>query len=282
MKKNTVGKRPYWHVDAKWISGIIFSIILCTTIFTFGLMKITEENVAVDISAYTIATSFSSKGLSDTTEIDDLKDAVKASKKGYIKPIEGLDVIVRLEDLEDKTPVEIRLDIFRQIAQPLYEGSEGLAKITETDEMYQDIESNQGLLAFFTRDTNLYLKTQFMLLSFASIIFLALTIFFSYGFGRLVSPSVVALFVGLPNTIFWGIVNLVSKNINEVSLPFISDIPGNEKLTTSITEIIANALPAVAGIFYKTYGYLFIISIVILCGAGVGKIIVKMKNKDEK
>ncbi len=42
-------RRPYWHVDAKWIAGIIFTLLLTPTVLAYGLSGITSEASSVGV-----------------------------------------------------------------------------------------------------------------------------------------------------------------------------------------------------------------------------------------
>jgi len=61
--------RPYWHVDAKWIAGLLLLSVLGLGQLLFNLAQVTAERPAVETVSKVLALSFSPKGLDDETEI---------------------------------------------------------------------------------------------------------------------------------------------------------------------------------------------------------------------
>lgn len=45
----TARPRPYWHVDAKWVVGLVLLLVWSATLFGFGLYRLTDEKVAVPL-----------------------------------------------------------------------------------------------------------------------------------------------------------------------------------------------------------------------------------------
>src|SRR5687767_7228754 len=116
------------HKDFKWVSGIIAFAFLAITFALFNLVYLTSKPIAVELGTIVAASMFSPHGLDDATEINILRRQKTAS--GTIQPIPGLPVTVATNDLEKKTPRELRLTIFRQIVEPIYEGTEGIKEFT--------------------------------------------------------------------------------------------------------------------------------------------------------
>ena len=50
-------KRPYWYVDAKWISGIIFLVFFITGILFFNISQIISKNNVIDTASAKIESS---------------------------------------------------------------------------------------------------------------------------------------------------------------------------------------------------------------------------------
>lgn len=272
--------RPYWHVDAKWIFGILFALFLCLSVFFFSLYKVTNKANAINIMSYVIANGFSINGLDDTSEIDDLKDMIKNSENGYVMPLPDLNIKVRAEDVEGKTPREIRMMIFSALAEPIYEGGEAIEGITNNPDLAKNIEENLGLLSFLSSSTHNFFYNLSLVFSFFALVFLAPLIYFSYQFGRLVSPGIIVVFVALPNALFWGLVNLVTRNINIVRIPFIEG-EGSKDLTTSVNDIILQTLPNASQSILRTYLILGSIGLGLLLIALIGKMIVTVRAKEQ-
>ncbi len=66
-------QRPYWHVDAKWIAGLLLFFVLSAGLLVFNLVQITAEGPAVEMVSTAMALAFSQKGLDDETEIAEFR-----------------------------------------------------------------------------------------------------------------------------------------------------------------------------------------------------------------
>ena len=139
----SLGPRPYWHLDAKWLTGLLLVIALGLTVMAYNLMLATEEKAATDTLALTYALTFSQQGLDDQSEIDSLKAAVEASPDKTIKPMPGMNVTIAEQDLVNHTPREIRLNYFRQWAEPFYnQGPPGMLALAENEEMKKSLDKS--------------------------------------------------------------------------------------------------------------------------------------------
>jgi hypothetical protein len=166
-------KRPYWFVDAKWISGIIF-VLLCTPmLLAFGLTQATSETVSVHM--FSIA-------------FTEMKLAA--------------------------TPAEAK-----SLAESVYtKGSQALIDRLPDKEAKQTIESVKTWIDLFTKPTNNWFLTVFIVLLVLEILPFGLLIFFSHRFGRIKSPGYALLFGGLPGLV---LTILLEKSIigSDFSLP---------------------------------------------------------------
>ncbi|MDD3480642.1 MAG: hypothetical protein PHW75_00215 [Patescibacteria group bacterium] len=271
--------RPYWHVDAKWVFGIFFAIFLFLALFSYGVAKFTERENAVDIMSYIMASSFSPGGIDSTSEIDDLKDMIKLSDDGYVKPIEGLNIKIKGEDVEGKTPREVRLMIFSSIAGPVYDGGGALEGIAANEAAAKNIKDNLGLLSFMNSKYHDLFYSQAIVFSFIALAFLAPLIYFSFHFGRLVSPAAVAFFVAGPGALFWGLVHLVSENIQLMTIPFIEEGEGSQKIATGINEIILQILPKISDTFFRIYSTVCYVAVGLIIIAIIGKVVTRFREK---
>ena len=57
-KQKSTKPRPYWHVDAKWITGILLVFTLSITFLVFNLGQITNAENGVDFLTLMIASVF--------------------------------------------------------------------------------------------------------------------------------------------------------------------------------------------------------------------------------
>lgn len=86
--------RPYWHVDAKWVTGLVLIFVLSAALLVHALTRITAERQAVDAVSTALAIAFSPKGLDEPTDLALLRERLKASPGG-LQPIPGLRITIR-------------------------------------------------------------------------------------------------------------------------------------------------------------------------------------------
>src|SRR3990172_4959778 len=122
--------RPYWHVDVKWIAGLLLTFVLGLTLVAFSLVQVTAEKPAVDTLSMAMAVSLSGKGLDDETEIAEMRLRLAASPTGEIQPFPGLTLTIREEDFAGRAGPRPPLPFSRNPAEPIYRlGGEGLAEL---------------------------------------------------------------------------------------------------------------------------------------------------------
>jgi hypothetical protein len=182
--------------DFKWLSGISAFVFLAVAFLLFNAVYLTSKPVAVELGALATAAMFSPKGLDDATDIDIVRRRAKAGAD--IQPIPGLPVTLSAQDIASKSPRELRLTIFRQIVEPIYEGEEGISAFTGKDLTREEIMSEYGVLAFISRDTHRLLRNIFMAALLPAGAALVLLAYFSRGWGRLVSPALAVALSSLP------------------------------------------------------------------------------------
>jgi len=201
--------RPYWHVDAKWVAGLLLLCVLGTGLLLASLWWVTAERPAVDTVSTFLALSFSPKGLDDETEIAQLRQTLRASPTGVVQPVEGLRVTVREEDIVGRSPREVRLYLFGQLAGPFYrEGLDGLTAMADDPEVQRRIEQGVGPLVLFTAAAHRTLQRALILVGICTGVLLVPLIAFSYRFGRVGSPGVVLFAASLPGTVLSSLVRL--------------------------------------------------------------------------
>lgn len=241
--------RPYWHVDAKWVAGLLLVVVLSVTLLVLNLVQITAEQPATEMMATTLATLFSRRGLDDESEIALMRQALRASPDGTLQPIPGLPIVIREKDIAGLSPRQIRLYAFRQLAVPIYRGgAAGLAAQITDPEMRKSLAGGVGILELFTLKTHQFLRRVLLLLVGICLFLFIPLIFFSYRFGRLVSPGVVLFVTSLPGTgvsvLLWGI----TQN-QELPAP-----PGEAgSITGMLGYMLANILPHVVPIVVRNY-----------------------------
>ena len=111
--------RPLWLSDAKWIVGILAFFVVAATALVMSLGRLTERDTAVNISTMIIATMFSPGGLDDPGDIEQAKTKLKAVPGKSLEVLPG--VTITADEVEGKSPRELRLMIFRRLAEPIYD-----------------------------------------------------------------------------------------------------------------------------------------------------------------
>src|SRR5574341_1993453 len=191
--------RPYWHVDAKWVTGILLLFLLSITFPLFLLTKVTGPDHGIDLLTVLIASSFSREGLDQEADLAIMHQKIAESPDEAWQPIPSLKIVVREQDIAGLTPREMRLWFFRQLAEPIYyEGQGGLASLATDPEMAKNMEGGIGPFGFISAETHGKLQKIFFVFGFISLTLLGLLVFFSYRFGRLGSPGCVIFLSAVP------------------------------------------------------------------------------------
>lgn len=176
--------RPYWHVDLKWIFGILTTLFLSVSLLLFSLSILTSEKTAIPLVTFIVASQFSKNGLDDPKDIEETKAKFLNSRQDVFYPIEGQNVSITRSDLETLSPRELRLKIFRQVVEPYYFG--------QVDE---ETKKKAGLLAIVSHTTHNIINQIFFISIIPLLLSLFGLLFFSYRYGKLISPAVIFLLV---------------------------------------------------------------------------------------
>lgn len=262
MAKAVTQPRPYWHVDLKWIFGILFLISLQLTILFVNLYVLTNEKNGVDISTHLVATAFSRNGLDDGSDLVAAKKQIAQSPDKRIYPIpKNKEVFITEEDLNTLSPREIRYKTFRKITEPLYKMGldEYASRFAPDQQSREQFRQSAFLLSVFTAKTHKAIGGWLVLFIGISLVFLAGLVFFSSGFGRFVSPAIVSIMVGL----------------FALPLAVISSASKSGPEPPQWQEAVAPIVGISAGI----YLILLISGIVLLVAAGIGHAVTKRKTK---
>lgn len=269
-------QRPYWFVDAKWIFGLFFMFLLGLTIFTFGLYQASNESNGVETLTKIIALEFSRNGLDDQTEIDTLKKQILTSTNGKIKPIPTLNVTLSLADVTNKSPREIRYNIFRNIAKPIYNNGVGAESVLNDPEAIAKFRGDTFILrVLFSENSHNIIGNAFLILALLSTFSLTGIVFFSYRFGRIANPGFVILMTCLPWLIVYQLVGILTKNISDSSF----SIGENGAYGAMIGPFVRLIVPDIAAIFSRVYLIGLATGIGLLVVAGIGRLTMKIVDK---
>lgn len=271
--------RPYWHVDAKWLTGILLLFLLNITFLVFILVQVTAPEQGIALLTMTLASSFSAEsgGLDAAGDIEIMRQKIAEAPNGEFQPIPGMKIIVREEDIAGKTPREARLWFFRQWAEPLYyDGAQGLVSLTADPEMDKNISEGVGPLTLVSAKSHSKLQRALAISGLASLVFLVLLIFFSYRFGRLGSPGCTIFLAAIPGLILLGGVRgwLEQSAQNSAAV-------GEETYVTRYAQLAVDVLPDIVQRAMQIYVFLIFLGLVLMLAALIGAVFVReRKNKE--
>jgi hypothetical protein len=152
--------RPYWHVDAKWVAGLLLASVLSLTLLVSSLVQMTAEEPALETLSLTMALLFSRHGLDDETEIAELRQQLRDSPTGSFQPFPGSSITIQETDLVGRSPREIRLALFRQLAQGIYrQEAMGQPALTQPPDGQTIPIDELGILVVFTLESHRTLQS---------------------------------------------------------------------------------------------------------------------------
>src|SRR3989344_8360523 len=174
--------RPYWHVDAKWVCGLLLILSLAITLFLFALVKLTDEKNGPTIAALAVGAAFI-RGDS-AVNIEEARAEI-AKRGGQIQPLPNFpDIVITEADL-DLPLRDLKLKVFKPITDLIYQnGIEATAaKYAPTPEAKEQFINDAFFFKLFTKDTHRSLKGKLTILIIISLILLAGVVYFSAGWG---------------------------------------------------------------------------------------------------
>lgn len=193
--------RPYWHLDAKWIVGLLLTVTILATLLAYILFKITQREVAIRSTAIIIASLFSPEGLDEAKSFQEAKTKFLADKDQF-QPLPGLKIFVTRDDLEQLSPRGIRIKIFSQITQAFYDGGDnGLQQITQEGQSAQELAGSLKLLSPFTQKGHLLIQKILNFSLIINTILLLGLIYFSTRWGKLFSLALIIFLSSFPLTV---------------------------------------------------------------------------------
>lgn len=271
--------RPYWHVDAKWITGILLLFLLNITFLSFILVQATSADRGIDLLTIILASSFSRDGLDQEVDLEVMHQKIAESPNGAWQPIPSLKIVVREQDIAGLTPREMRLWFFRQLAEPIYyEGQQGLAGLASDPEMAKNMTGGIGLFGFISAETHGKLQNIFFVFGFISLVLIGLLVFFSYRFGRLGSPGCVLFLAALPGLLMLSMVGgWLEHSAGNLAQP--TETTTVTLYTQMIGQLAADALPEIVQMAIRTYLILILLGLGLVLAALTGSLFMRKQNK---
>ncbi len=249
--------RPYWHVDAKWICGLLFAVALTSTLVLTALWRLTSEAIAIPVATQVVASLFSPAGLDDPSDIETLKAQAASQPGDIIHPLPGQSASLTKQELTSLSPRELRLKIFRQVVEPYYvEGVDTVAAKAPTPAEQAKIKRDATLLTPLNRQTHTYLGGFITGAVIITMLLLAGLVFFSWRWGRLANAGLIGLLVSGPPTLF---LLAVSSSASRDGGPV-------RQLTPELTHQVASSL-------LVPYAWVAATSLTLLLAALIGRLI---------
>lgn len=260
--------RPYWYIDAKWVAGLLLFSSLSACLLLYNLSALTERDKAVPISATIVATLFSPKGLDDASGLKKFRKQVASMPGTTVAPIKQFpSITISKHDALTLGPADLKIALFSQITGPIYDlGLKTAAKqLTPKPADQQEFVSQAQLLGILTKQTHTLLQVLFLGAAIASVVFTALLVFFSAGWGRLASP---------------GIVLLAISPVATLASLFLLHPPTNGY--TAGIAMPRNIAEDIGGTLSQSYGYATLLGILLLGTAFAGKVVSALMRQSQK
>ena len=268
--------RPYWHVDVKWIAGLLLVIPLSLTLLVYGLVQITAEEPAIRTMSTAMALAFSPGGLDDESDIAQLRQLLSASPDKSIELAPGLPITVREEDIAGLSPREARLAIMRKVAEPLYnDGVEAFLAQIEDPELRAAIGDVSVLLDLSTRETHGWLLGALVVLATVSSVLSVPLVLFSYRFGRLGSLGCALSVASFPGSILFGLLRRVGSGAQAVPPP------REAGMTALATYVVSHVAPPVAQVFARSYSICLAAGLGLCLFGVLGSLVWRLTQKEE-
>ena len=254
-------QRAGWRVDCKWIAGIAFTLSLMAATMAFGVYQSTtikQTKVIVQVALGEKLEEVIALNYNQIITIAQLNPE-------QTLPTENMPIKLEIKgkDIAGKSQDELVAYFIDEIATQAYNQNinfEGEASNQQPKE--GDMFSSFALSVFnvLNAKTHQFLGTALTAIIAFSLLFLGLLVAFSYRFGRLISPAISFLIVGLSGVAF--------------SLPL--------RLSAAISQQFSKVVAAPIANFFDIYLTLLATGVVLLTVGVIGNTVLWMLSKKEK
>lgn len=268
-KAHTLQKpRPYWHVDAKWVLAILLTIMAAVTLPIVAAYYLTSEGPATKLISYAMAGLTSPQGIDSEEGLKELR-AETLAKGSKTITFGGVDVTLTVEDVTTLSPRELRLKVFGAFATRFYhQGAEGIARSQGASaESTETLKKDASLISVFGKEVHDQVGMALVWVALIDLLLLAGVVFFSHRFGRLVSPGIVLLLVGLPGILFGAIASQNPEVVGAAREQNPADI------AAMIGTFISYIGPLIVPYFASVYLFALVSGVGLLLLAGVAKLV---------
>jgi len=275
MEKDTkteTKKPAYWRKDVQWIVGIMLSVMLGIFLLSIGMARITEEENAVAITSTAIATLLSGD-LDDPTDTNQFMALMRVT--GSISPIPDLDVTITADEVEGKTPREIRIALFEKIARPIYQdGEAGLVALSKSPEAAIQLKGQLGALGILTQKNHDFISTVQNALALIVGVLMVLLIIASRRLGRIFAPGLIVALASAPGAALFSLLDRAAR-ANEAAVGHIA----TEGLWAGIQGILKEIGYLATGPLAQIYQTAFFVGLGLVGISIVGKLLLIFTQK---
>lgn len=257
--------RPYWHVDAKWVCGLLLLLFLGTSLLLYSLANLTNEKNGPRLAALIVGSMFI-RGDDQQLKTDAREELAKQG--GVIRPLPNMPSVTITEKDLELTPTEIKLKVFMPLTETIYQNGVGgtADQFAKTPEEREKFVKDAAVFNLFTKTTHDTLKKFFNITILLSLLFLLGVIYFSAGWGRLANPGLLLLVVSLPGSLLaMAILNTPKDGKDGAALGFLPPEFGQQ---------VGNALS-------QSYNRTATMGLLLLGAAAIGKIVTTIIRKRE-
>lgn len=261
---NTPKTRPYWHVDLKWMFGIMAFMSLWGALLLNAFAALSERDNATEITSSFVTSILKKNSVDVSGAIDQLRAQAAALPDDAVVSLPEMPAVkITKTELLTKTNEEIQSLAITQLMTPIYD--QGLDKaatnFSEDKTEQQSFKKQAGILGVISKQTHdaLVLTSRVALVS--SLLWFAGLIYFSAGWGRLVSPGIVLLAVSPVGVALGGLLEYLGKLGRQ-----------SESIFGLLPQSVMTNL---ASVMNSTYRPAMFIGVGLLAAAGIGKLVSK-------
>lgn len=279
-EKSVARPRPYWHVDAKWVVSILLSVFLAAWLLLMVAYQVTSRDVAVSIMKGAFQAFIDDIPLDQGGEaaVNDLRQRIAESPTKSIQPmpIPGSSVAITEADL-DLPLTQLRDKIFSpilELAEPLYDkGVRALvAERTDDPAEQEEFAKQLSLVGAIDKQGHNVIGGWLLVVGVAVLPLLAMAVYFSDRFGRIVTPAIVLLMVSLPGLLLFSVlvagVGQPTESVAEPPQDYLQQALANKGVL----------LPA-ATVGQNVYTISTIIAVGLIAATSIAKILHSVTNK---
>lgn len=250
--------RPTWHINAKWVVGLVLLPVFAITFLAFNLYLLTNRENGIPASANLLSALYSPNSNIAESLISVRQTIEKSADKSF-SPFPDKSIKITEEDLNKYSPEELKGKLFTQLAASIYDSDESVPETV-------------GLLIAFTKTGHAYIQKILLILLPVALALMLLAVYFSYGFGRLATPGVMAILIGAPGAL---LLTLLQKSDGQAAVPG-ADASWTERILFIVRSLAPQFEALRKNYLWLTYAGIALIGLAII--GGIARKFIKRKE----